>query len=425
MTMGRRRRRVVVLAGLVALFCGGTGRTAAQEAAGYEYFSASAVGDGVTALYEIINLLPINRPVDVSTVTSEARFETTRSTGLAVLPYPGDAVLNVPGTAAGFTGQSLPGYPLVARADHPTQPKEEVGPGAGVPGVSAARLVAEADGTASSGEAAVSGLASAGLFSTGSVRTTAASRATSSTGFGARATSTLGDVDLAGGVVHIDSITAVVEVAFGDGKATVKENRITVQGVTVAGQPARVTNDGLELAGAPQSLGLGDALELAPGLTVRTTEGSTVERESGLTARSGSLVVTYETILQGAPSRARLVLGEAEATIEARGPIDDAVTPSEPGTSIDPAVVDAVSQGTTGLAALPPRPGPGGLPAAAPTRTPLRTAPVGLVDAIDFRPVYAWLALAGLSVAYSRRWVATRAATQRTAPSDLRPLWRW
>ena len=420
-----RRRRVIVLAGLVALFVGGTGRTSAQEASGYEYFSASAVGDGITALYEIINLLPINRPVDVSTVTAEARFETTRSTGLAVLPYPGDAVLNVPGTAAGFTGQSLPGYPLVARADHPTQPREEVSPGGGtVPGLAAARLVAEADGTASSGDATATGLASAGLFSTGTVRTTAASRATSATGFQARATSTLGDVDLAAGVVHIDSISAVIEVAFGDGKATVKENRIAVQGVTVAGQPARITNDGLELAGAPQSTGLGDVLELAPGLTVRTTEGTSQEKESGVTARSGSLVITYDTILQGAPSRARLVLGEAEATVEARGPIVDASAPPPTDASIQP-LVEGLTAGTTGLAALPPQRGPGGLPAAAPVRTPLRGAPVGLVDAIDFRPVYAWLALAGLSVAATRRWVATQAARQRTAPSDLRPLWRW
>lgn len=415
-----------MLAGLVALFLGGTERTSAQEASGYEYFSASAVGDGITALYEIINLLPINRPVDVSTVTAEARFETTRSTGLAVLPYPGDAVLNVPGTAAGFTGQSLPGYPLVARADHPTQPKEEVSPGGGsVPGLTAARLVAEADGTASSGDAAANGLASAGLFSTGSVHTTAASRATSATGFQARATSTLGDVDLAAGVVHIDSISAVAEVAFGDGKATVKENRITVQGVTVAGQPARVTNDGIELAGAPQSTGPGEVVELAPGLTVRTTEGTKQDRESGVTAKSGSLVITYDTILQGAPSRARLVLGEAEATVEARGPIENASAPAPTGTAIEPLGVEGLSAGTTGLGALPPRPGPGGLPAAAPTRAPLRTAPVGLVEAIDFRPVYAWLALAGLSVAGARRWVAAQAARKRTAPSDLRPLWRW
>ena len=421
----RRRRRVLALAGLVALFLGGTGRTSAQEAAaGYEYFSASAVGDGITALYEIINLLPINRPVDVSTVTSEARFETTRSTSLAVLPYPGDAVINVPGTVAGLTGQSLPGYPLAARADHPTQPKEEIGPGGGtLPGVSAFKLSAAADGTAASAEAAANALESAGLFSTGSVRTTAASRATSATGFQARATSTVGDVDLGGGVVHIDSISAVVEVAFGDGKATVKENRITVQGVSVAGQPARVTNDGLELGGTVQDLGLGDVLELAPGLTVRTTEGTTIEREAGLTARSGSLVVTYDTILQGAPSRARLVLGDAEATVEARGPIEPESAAAESGA---PGFTDVagIAEGTTGLAALPPQPGPGGLPAAAPTRTPLRAAPIFLTP-IDFRPVYPWLAFAGLSVVATRRWIAAHAARKRTAPSDLRPLWRW
>jgi hypothetical protein len=286
-------------------------------------------------------------------------------------------------------------------------------------------MVADADGSKASGDAAVSDLISAGVFTIGSVRTTAASRAVSPTTYEARAVSFLGDIDLGAGAVHIDSITAVVEVALADGKATVKENRLVVDGVSAGGQAARITGDGLEAGGESQGPGLGDAIELAPGLTVRTVEGSEERKELGVTARSGSVVVQYDTLIQGAPSRTRFLLGSADATVEARGALGPPAGPSDAGSvvpSIDPR---SVLGGTTGLAAIPPRPGPGGLRPTTPTPGPFTAAPIGLVDPLDFRPVYAWLALAGLSVAATRRWIAAQTARARTAPSDLRDLWRW
>ena len=422
-------RKVVLAAGALALAVP-TGPVDAQttETSGYDFFSATANATGLNAFYRIEKLLPINTIADTSTVFAESRLETTRSTALAALPSPGDALLNLPGTVAGFAQiPNLPGYPLAARADYPATPEQTVSPVPGnASGVGVVSLSAKAEESSATGVASATGLEGPAVFSIGSIRAETTSRQTSPNELEAMATSALGDVRFAGGVVRIESITSVVDVSWFDGTPTVKERSVAVSGVTVAGQPAKLTEKGLEVTGKGAVPAIDLASLMPAGTTLRIAEGATEQDDDHVTASSGSVVLETLSSVQGAPSTFRLSFGSASATVQATGAEREAVSAPSTGGSVAPPAALPASGGLR--SALPPRSSPAAASAARPSggsRSVVVTTVLPVSKQLDFRPLYPGIALLGLAAAGLRAWVTAAVRRQARPRSDLRPLWRW
>lgn len=422
-------RRVALAVGAVALTVPtGPVEAAPSDTSSYEFFAATANATGLNAFYRIEKLLPISTILDTSTVFAESRLETTRSTALAAMPSPGDALLNIPGTVAGFAQiPNLPGYPLAARADHPATPEETVSPVPGnASGVGVVSLSARAEDSSAAGVASATGLEGPAVFSIGSIRAAATSRQISANELEAIATSALGDVRFVGGVVRIESITSVVNVSWFDGTPTVRERSVAVSGVTVAGQPAKLTEKGLEITGEGALPAIDLASLMPDGTTLRIAEGATEEGDDRVTASSGSVVLQTLSSVQGAPSTFRLSFGSARVTLQATGASGGAVSAPSTGGSVSPPAAIPASGGLR--SALPPRSSPAAASASQPDsgqRSVVVTTVVPVSKQLDFRPVYPGIALLGFAVAGLRAWVFAAARRQATLRSDLRPLWRW
>jgi hypothetical protein len=421
-------RKVVLAASALALAVP-TGPVDAQttESFAYDFFSATANATGLNAFFKIEKLLPINTLADTSTVFAESRLETTRSTALAALPSPGDALLNLPGTVAGFAQiPNLPEYPLAARADYPATPEQTVSPVPGnASGVGVVSLSAKAEESSATGVASATGLEGPAVFSIGSIRASTTSRQISPNELEAMATSELGDVRFAGGVVRIESITSLVDVSWFDGAPAVKERSVAVSGVTVAGQPAKLTEKGLEVTGQGVLPAVDLAALMPPGTTLRIARGSTDLDDDHVTASSGSVVLETLSTVQGAPSTFRLSFGSASATVQARGAQGEVVRPPSTGGEVSPPAAFPASGGLR--SALPPRTSPAATSTSPSTsqRSVVVTTVLPVSKQLDFRSVYPGIALLGLAVAGLRAWVTAVARRRAALRSDLRPLWRW
>jgi hypothetical protein len=328
---------------------------------------------------------------------------------------------------AGFAQiPNLPGYPLAARADHPATPEETVSPVPGnASGVGVVSLSARAEESSAAGVASATGLEGPAVFSIGSIRAETTSRQVAPNELQAIATSALGDVSLVGGVVRIESITAVVDVSWFDGTPTVKERSVAVSGVTVAGQPAKLTEKGLEITGEGALPPIDVASLMPAGTTLRIAEGATEEGDDHVTASSGSVVLETLSSVQGAPSTFRLSFGSARVTLQATRATGGASAPSTGGSVSPPAAFPA----SGGLrSALPPRSSPAAASISQPgtgQRSVVVTTVLPVAEQLDFRPLYPGIALLGIAAAGLRAWVAAAARRQRQPRSDLRPLWRW
>lgn len=85
------------------------------------------------------------------------------------------------------------------------------------------------------------------------------------------ASSILSDVSLFGGAIHIETITSTVTSRANGADVFETVPKTTITGVTVGGQPARITQDGLEMAG--QDVSQGTLVALAGGLGEVFTNG--------------------------------------------------------------------------------------------------------------------------------------------------------
>jgi hypothetical protein len=417
----------------------------AAEPAGYDFFTAAGVADGITTQLSVKDFLAVEDFVGLSSVSAEARLESGRSTALAVLPDPGDLLLGLPGTLAGLAGvPGIPDYPAAARAEHPTAPRQEKN---FVPdgGLGALRLLAEADDAHALGRAGVTDFVdTVGVlpgFSVGSVRSESMSRRLDSRTYEARATTTTNDIRLLGGLMRIGQLTTLVTARVEDGKATAKVEDTRISGAEVAGTPVGIDAGGLTAPNGSQALQPVVDQIAAPladsGYTITVTPGSVTNEGGKAQASSGTLRIEYRTLVQGAyPTTFAVSFGRSQVTVEAGGTADDASvlgadggadlgglgTDLSGGTDTGAAGVLGSSLGAAGdtLGALPTAGGASGGVA-----TAGRPA-AAVTDLMDFRSLYRLMAFATVALVAARFWAVARAGRRPAASRpNLRTMWRW
>lgn len=434
-------RKVVAAIGLAILVLGVVpARSSGQsgDAAGYDYYSAAGLADGLTARLFIDDFLPVEE-FSLSSVSAESRYETGQITGLAVLPDPGDVVLALPGTLAGLAGlPGLPDYPAAARADHPSIPRKEVSlvPDAGL---GALRLLAEADEAHSLGRAFVTNLVdTVGVipgFSVGSIRSESTSRRLDGLTYEVRATTTTNDVKMLGGLFRIGQLTTAVTARIEDGRVTASAEETRVSGAEVAGQPVGIDGGGFTAPNGSQALQPVIDQLTAPlaqaGYSVTVTPGSTAREEGRASADSGTLRIEYRTTVQGYPATLTLGLGRSTASVGAgRTVTEDNAAAFDDGGAGDlaPGGTDFAAgdvAGVLGSSLEAPADVSGG--SVATTTGASSVAPASAVDDLmDFRGLYKLLMLGAALLVAVRFWTVARAKRSAVvARPDLRTKWRW
>ncbi|HJR27067.1 MAG TPA: choice-of-anchor P family protein, partial [Acidimicrobiales bacterium] len=322
--MLRSGRRLALLGVVLAVVLPAGGPAGGQDGTGgYDFYSLRSIGDGVTVDFQLVGFLPIEDLVGLSSVTAEAHYGVGRSDALAALPDPGDLVLTLPGTLSALAGVSgLPDYPAAAHASHPSVPSDlvELVPDADL---GAGRLRTEAGEEGAEAEAFVGHqVDTIGLlpsFSVGTIRTIANTRRAGPTTLLATATTEVSDLRLLGGLVRIGHLTSTVSVGIVNDEPTAEAPQVDVSGVTVAGTPVGITDDGI--------VGLGPAVALAPvidslvqplveqGISIRTTPATRTVGERTATASGGAVEIEVPLDVQGYPGTLVVTFGRAAAEL--------------------------------------------------------------------------------------------------------------
>jgi len=272
--MRRRRRALAGLMGGAALLgMGAMGPSArAQEVdptqtgeALFGTYSLEARGIGIETRYEIEGLLPGGSPVlDLTQPESLARFTSGPSGyGLASLAYPGGILVNMSSLIdqSGGDGSQVPPYPIKAEAFYPSGPTDvDESQGGGQQKVTAGPLGVEAAGAFPKQDAGP--LAQIGSLTSVSRTAIEDGKAIS------RTRVEMGDVNILGGVITIDSVITDL-VAAHDGSTGAADGGTQVSGVRFLGLAAAFTKDGLVLTDPPPVEGpgapLGGVLDPAAG----------------------------------------------------------------------------------------------------------------------------------------------------------------
>lgn len=314
----RLSRHGVGLAALTAVMVfshGAAGSAASSEApAAYGGESAASAfhffADRAPGFTPVADLFHIELPYATSSFDSNGTISSR-----AASAFPGDGVLGARGLVCFSTPVCdprvpLPGYPLIAEASYPTNPKSsaqasgtttEVGPATLNPAVVVAHAL----------PAGVDALTTASSVAVHSMLTAAAVRTRSTQRFvkGAlevSAESSVTGLDFAGGLLHIDGISSVAR-GMVDGvgvHSTVVST--TVSGATAGGVPVVIDETGIHAAGESDSsatAALENALAQlkAAGIGVRATGTDRANAVGAVSARTGGLLVRFEKSVADVP----------------------------------------------------------------------------------------------------------------------------
>lgn len=144
------------------------------------------------------------------------------------------------------------------------------------------------------------------------------------------------DISLAGGVVKIDSVSSVAE-ATTDGTKSAGDAHTVVHGLTIAGMPATVDDNGLHIGsqGQPANAAANQIAQQAlgkSGASITVSRPTKETKDASTTVTAGSLVVSWNT---GSGSIFTVTLGAAEATVTAAPGTDAGITGGAPPGSAD------------------------------------------------------------------------------------------
>lgn len=306
---------------------------------------------GVLVSYDIPGRLPISPIVDVAApdVQSSVAVGPTPAASSS-LAYPGPLVLSLDTIFAQFGGgdNPLPPYPAIVRA--PGTSGSSVEDTTTVPGGS---MAATAEGAAASATANMPGRSTPGVLSVGTVR--ASSTTTIDAGIATtRVLVEVDEVDLVGGLVHLDGIVTDLTVTT-DGVNATATGGTTFAGATALGLPAIIDADGIRFADPTAT----PPTTADPATAVLGPLGPVLAPAADLTAGVTSL-------LAGDPAGLDALLDEVGITIRAAEPITEVEGPAgsmrSAGLTIDfSAELDATPLGQV-LDAIPALPELAGSP---------------------------------------------------------------
>jgi hypothetical protein len=317
-----------------------------------ETFAGAASAQALNVALLTPPLIPVEGLFDVAVVEGRGTFESSNQEGRASLLYPGSGILTGPGLLCGtFLGPQIPPegaplfgpileacgqykYPLTVIVDslHPdgsTDGALALGSAADPVSLRAVGASAHAasDSTVTRAQATdfkVLGLPALGSLSPllkllgidpldGSLvsvdgMTARTDQAIVGGRLSVRADTKVNGLRLLGGLVRIGAVTSTSTLLTGGTAKDELSSTLEVGGVTVAGQPAQITEDGLVLAGSStgplvQQLGraANDALQ-AMGFRIKAADVTKGDDHGVPLANNGGLLIEFTTPLAGLPA---------------------------------------------------------------------------------------------------------------------------
>lgn len=298
-----RRLRALVAGGVVA----GTillGAGSAPAAVGS--FDGSASAAGARMIFFADKAPATKTPIDGGGPVAQAVLDSLgTSTALASNPYPGDVFLAGPGLAAGaFGAPSLPGYPFMARAEHPVTPKQTASTPFGDFAASAEESAAKATATTGGGSADVA---------VGRAISDAAVRIDGDLVI-SEAKSTAQAVKI--GALRIGGVRSSARVVLKPDGTLERTAEVAFDNATVAGAPVAFTRDGVVPAsGVTPPAGATPADQLKDS-GIEVVQLDREDTPDGVVA-GGLQITRVQDFGPGGPGYIRVVFGQAAA--RARG----------------------------------------------------------------------------------------------------------
>ena len=328
----RRLHRATTAAGLVLVLAGVPASTSAQSVeGGFVGYSGTASGTALTAFPSVPALLPVDVPIEATLSLATSTLSSGgQGFGRASTFFPGTFVTGARAlieTASG-TRLPIPDYPIVVEAREFEEAKHTEVPGVTMTtDVDPARAISIAD-TGAFGVSAVVGVRE---LRTESKVVLESDKLTSTS------TTTISGLDVAG-VLSIGTIVSTATVVS-DGTASTCSGGVTISGVTVAGSPATLDDEGLHASGQAVVPGLGVGQLAAQVLAGSGVQARVLGGDDACTTASGSRTTAGVLIRFPLPELGsipaggglNLVLGSTSATAGASGlPSEDTPLPDQP-----------------------------------------------------------------------------------------------
>ena len=251
--MLRRRRALAALVGVAFVAAIGANGSAQAQSSGtsdlgsqFGGFKIDAAGEGMTFTYNSPGLIPgTPAPLFAASLPESLTNMDSGPSGfaLASLVYPGPLVADLP-TVLALGGvpnaDQIPAYPVRSQAFYPAGPttaSQDVGSG---------QENVATDATSAQAQAVYGAAQLPPALSVGSVTSTSGTHIEQGAGV-SRTRVELSNVDIALGVVHMDSIVTDL-VATSDGAAAASDGATVVTGMKVLGQPATIDGTGVHLS---------------------------------------------------------------------------------------------------------------------------------------------------------------------------------
>jgi hypothetical protein len=282
-----------------------------------ENFQIEARADGflLTLIDHRAPLVPRGEVISASPVTAESLLDSLpESRGFASLPYPGDFLVSLPGTAAGLAGKqfpALPSYPLYASSSYPVAPKVHYELAGGAYGISSSSQPTESSAQATAGLAApqAANIASTARTTQNPDGSVVADAETHITGLGL------------GPLLRIGDITSRAHMTVVPGLPPEMTSSLAIKAITVGGINLGLTDKGLTLG--PSVVAVPGLLESL--LTALSINGAKVSYLPGSRTSNGvtsaSLGIDYEVTVPGqGVVDTNLIFGRVSTTAEAVSP---------------------------------------------------------------------------------------------------------
>jgi hypothetical protein len=368
--MTKRRAWGATIGGLALLLSAGLGGfllpAKAQEGGGTGVggYNALSIAAATRQIYTPqTNIIPAENLLDLSVPYALSNLTQGSARAVGSTAWPGDTFATACRAQAG-----VPCYPFYAEAFFPQGPADGA-PEQTPPGSS---MVAHAEELAALGKGEFTPQGASG-FGVGASTATSTSNITGGA-VTAESVSRVNDIILGGGAVHIESVLSITK-ATSDGTKADATGSTSVVGLTVAGIPVAINENGVSLAG---QINTGNPLApaLDPVLAALTTAGITlklagpVKTVDGAHADvlAGGLIVSMDNAvaLNNVPNEVRtqlpldptgkltLVFGQASALADATPGFAEALqdeTPAVP--DITPEIPTDVSGNVSTLEAAP------------------------------------------------------------------------
>ena len=310
-----RRARKICGAGLVLLAALGlAGVTDGSTAGAAQNFRGVAAAEALRVQVTVPNFPVTSSVVDTSLYAVQAEVTSNNtSQAFASSPYPGDGVVSLPGTLAGFGAGGIPAYPLYASSVNPDRQHAQVGDGP-------FKLVADSAGKSSESSAS-SGVS--GERNIGSAVSTASVKRADDGGVTSASSAKVEALEVQ--PLRIGSVvsTATTKLAP-DGKLE-RSSALEVSGVTVNGMAVQLTHDGIVVGDKALPIdakSVNDALAKA---RVRITWIDPQELPNGVVGAGVKITSGIEVPGSGVIDVA-WTIGRSMAVIDAAGTADDVLS---------------------------------------------------------------------------------------------------